>query len=117
MVVEKFSRAGRGPQHRPPAHPLLQTGTSPWPVRYLAAQQEVSCRARKGSFIAIHHHKYHHLNYPLPPLPLSSIRPVPGSKKVGDHSSRETKRQQTKTLTVRKFYLLTQQPKQVVNTI
>ena len=75
-------------------HPLLQAGSSPWPVRKLAAQQEVSCRARKGSFIATPHHQYHHLNYPLPPLPLSSIRPVPGSKKFGGHSSRETERQQ-----------------------
>ena len=68
--------------------PGLQTGTGPKPVRNWAAQQEVSGgRANKASSAAPHrlHYRLNHPPAPTPVEKLSSTKPVPGSKKVGDH--------------------------------
>ena len=72
------------------------TGTGQWPVRNRAAQQEVSGRqASEGSSAAPQRSHYHLSRLPPPPPPpapatrlyvekLSSTKPVPGAKKVGD---------------------------------
>ena len=67
----------------------------PLPVRYPAAQQEVSGRRASQASSAALHHSHYHLSHPpchpTPPLPmekLSSTKPVPGAKNVGDHCSR-----------------------------
>ena len=68
-------------------------GTSLWPVRNRAAQQEVSGgRASKASSVAPYHSPLLALlPEPFPPTPstekLSSTKRVPGTKKVGDRCS------------------------------
>ena len=53
--------------------PRPWTGTCPWPVRNWATQQEVTgCQNRN------------HSPQPLSVEKLSSVKPVPGAKKVGD---------------------------------
>ena len=78
--------------------PGLWTGTCPRPVRNLAAQQEASggwvseasSAAPQRSHYRLNHHSRYRLNTPAPPSveKLSSTKPVPGAKKVGDHWNR-----------------------------
>ena len=72
-------------------------GTGPWPLRNLAAQQEVSGgRAKLHLQLPIAPHCSHYLlNHRPPPTPpprsmekLSSTRLAPGARKVGDRCSR-----------------------------
>ena len=86
-----------------PPTPWPRISSSPWSVRNRAAQREVSGgRAKEASSAAPHrshyclNHRWHHWHYhlkhprPLPPSveKLSSTKPVPGAKKVGDLCSK-----------------------------
>ena len=65
-----------------------QTGIGPWPVRNQDAQQEVRGERVSKASSATPHHSHYHLNHPPPPPSvekLSSMKLVPGAKKVGDH--------------------------------
>ena len=64
-------------------------GTGPQPVRNWATQQEVSSGWVSEASSAAPHRLYYHLNHPPPPVEKSSsMKPVPGAKKVGDLCSR-----------------------------
>ena len=69
--------------------PGPRTATRPQPVRNLAAQQEGSGGQASEASSAAPHRSHYHLNHPPCPQSvekLSSMKPVPGAKKVGDHS-------------------------------
>ena len=70
---------GKGPQ--PPGH-----------IRNQAIQQEVSSGWVSEASSATPHHSHYHLNHPPTPWSvekLSSTKPVPGAKKVGDRCDTE----------------------------
>ena len=73
--------------------PRLWTGTGPRPDRNGAAQQAVSARRpNEASSATLHFSPPSHYSLTHPPSPLSmeklsSMKPVPGSKKVGDRCS------------------------------
>ena len=72
--------------------PGPQTVTGPRPVRNRAAQQEVSGRWASEASPAAPHRSHYPLNHPRHPPStekLSSTKPVPGAKKVGDRCCRE----------------------------
>ena len=67
-----------------------RTGSGPWPVRNLAAQQEVSGERASEAYLPLPlapHRSPYRLTHPRPHPSvekLSSTKPVPGPKKVGD---------------------------------
>ena len=88
-----YSLAQGSPNPRP------RTGIGRQPVRNRAAQQEVSGRQASEASSAVPHRPHYHLNYPPTTVEkLSSTKPVPGAKKVGDHCS--------STLTIEKASIL-----------